>query len=105
MFVVQMVHQCADSAGHGADVIRLRIVKLGGVAMAAIVEGDDTAAILLQLGNPGWINPVHVLGRCKAVHEQDRIALAFIEIGDFNSAVVKTRHRSSTIWGKGSKAD
>jgi hypothetical protein len=27
------------------------------------------------------------------VHEEDWIALAFVEIGDFNSAVVKTRHR------------
>jgi hypothetical protein len=28
------------------------------------------------------------------VHENDGIALAFVEIGDFNSAVVEARHRS-----------
>jgi hypothetical protein len=33
------------------------------------------------------------------MHQQDRIALAFVEIGNFNSAVVKTRHRSFRILG------
>src|ERR1700716_917272 len=67
--------------------------------MAAIVERDDAAAVLLQFGNPGRIYPVHILARGKAMHEQDRIALAFVEIGNFNSAVVKTRHRSFRIFG------
>src|SRR4051812_1878491 len=69
--------------------------------MAAIVERDDAAAVLPQLGNPGRIHPVDVLGRGEAVHEQNRIALALVEIGDFNIAIVKTRHRSFVpCWGK-----
>src|ERR1700690_1199923 len=68
--------------------------------MAAIVERDDASAVLLQLRHPGRIHPVHVLGRCKAMYEQNRIALAFVEICDFNSAVMKTRHRSFHVLGK-----
>src|ERR1700712_1391819 len=60
--------------------------------MAAIVERDDAAAVLLQVGDPGRIDPVHVLAGGKAMHENDRIALAFVEIGYFDSAVVETRH-------------
>src|SRR5713226_6292734 len=69
--------------------------------MAAIVECDDAAAVFLQLRNPGRIYPVHILGRRKAVHEQDRIALAFVEVGNLNSAVMKTRHRLIRIFGRG----
>jgi len=68
--------------------------------MAAVVECDDAAAVFLQLRNPGRIHPVHILGRRKAMHEQDRIALAFVEVGNLNSAVVKTRHRSFHLFGK-----
>jgi hypothetical protein len=32
--------------------------------------------------------------------ENDRIALAFVEIGDFDSAVVKARHRWPHLPGK-----
>src|ERR1700712_1684498 len=66
--------------------------------MAAIVERDDAAAVLLQVGDPGRIDPVNVLARGKAVHEDDRIALAFVEIGNFNSAVVETRHWQFGFW-------
>ena len=45
----KMIHQRADIAGHGADVIRFGIVKFGGIAVAAIVERDDAAAVFLQL--------------------------------------------------------
>src|SRR5882724_6158937 len=45
---VQMIHQRADIAGHRTDVILLGIVELGGIAMAAIVERDDAAAVFLQ---------------------------------------------------------
>ena len=90
---VEMVHQRRDVAGHGADMIVLGIIELAGIAMAAIVERDDAAAAPLQLRDPGGIDPVDVLGRGKAVHQHDRIALALIEVGNFDGAVVKTRHR------------
>src|ERR1700743_2744560 len=67
--------------------------------MAAIVERDDAASVFLQLGNPGRIHPIDVLARGKAVHQQDRFALAFVEIGNFNSAVVKARHHQSVFSG------
>src|SRR5262249_29489631 len=50
-------------------------------------------------GNPGRIDPVDVLAGSKAVHQQDRIALTFVEIGNFNSAVVKTRHHRFHLLG------
>ena len=35
------------------------------------------------------------------MHENDRIALAFVEIGNFDSAVVKTRHHQFHFLGIG----
>ena len=81
------------------DLVLRGIVELCGIAMAAIVERDDAAAVLLQFGNPGRIDPVDVLARGEAVHEHNRIALAFVEIGNFNSAVVKTRHQAIPFFG------
>ncbi len=88
-----MIHQRDDIAGHDRDLIGRGVIELAEIAMAAIVERDDAAAVFSQFGDPGRINPVHILARGKAVHQQDRIALAFVEIGNFNFAVVKTRHR------------
>src|SRR4029077_10492721 len=94
-----MIHQRRDIGGHDGDLIGSRVVELGGLTMAAIVEGKDAAAAFLQLRNPGRINPVHVLSRGETMHEHDRIPLALVEIGNFNSAVMKTRHRSfRTLW-------
>src|ERR1700757_2990879 len=68
--------------------------------MAAIVERDDPAAVFLQLRDPGRIDPVDVFGRGKAVHQHDRIALAFVEIGNFDIAVMEVRHWHFRIWGE-----
>ena len=35
------------------------------------------------------------------MHENNRITLAFVEIGNFDSAVVKTRHHQFHLWGIG----
>ena len=43
----QMIHQCGDITGHGADVVLLGIVELAGIAMAAAVERDRAAAVFL----------------------------------------------------------
>ena len=90
----EMVHQRDDVAGHDRNGVVGGVVELCGFAMAAIVERDDAVAVLLQFRDPGRIDPVHVLGRGKAVHENDRRALAFVEIGDFDCAVVEARHRA-----------
>jgi hypothetical protein len=90
---IEMIHQRRDVARHDADMVLLGVVELAGIAMAAIVERDDAAAVFLQLRNPGRIDPVDILARRKAMHQHDRIALALVEIGNFNSAVVKARHR------------
>ena len=87
-----MIEQAPSVFGHDRGAITLRVVQLLALPMPPIVEGNDAAAVFLQFGNPGRINPVDVLRRRKAVDEKDRIALAFIEIGNFNGAVVKARH-------------
>ena len=87
-----MIHQRDDVAGHDGDLVLRGIVELCGFAVAAIIQRDDAAAIFPQFGNPAGIDPVDILGRGKAVHQQDRIALAFVEIGNFNGAVMKARH-------------
>ena len=46
---LQMIHQRADVTGHGADVIRFRVIEFGGIAVAAIVERDHAAAAFLEL--------------------------------------------------------
>ena len=47
--------------------------------------------------HPGRIDPVHILGRGKAVHQNDGIALAFVEIGNLDPGIVETRHELSLI--------
>jgi hypothetical protein len=98
-FDLQMIQQRDDVTCHDRNFVARRIVELFGIAMAAIVERDDAAAIFPQIGNPGRIDPVDVLAGGKAVHENDRITLAFVEIGNFDSAVVKTRHRQFRYLG------
>jgi hypothetical protein len=90
---LQMIHQSRDIARHDAEFILRGVIQLCGIAVTAIVEGDDATAAFLQVRNPGRIDPVHVLAGGKPVHQHNRIALAFVEIGNFNSAVMKTRHR------------
>src|SRR5258707_12811953 len=93
-----MIHQREDVVGHNSELVLRGVIQFCGIAMAAIVERDDAAAVLLQVGDPGRIDPVDVLARGKAMHEQNRIALAFVEIGNFNSAVVETRHWQFRFW-------
>ncbi|KRR26010.1 hypothetical protein CQ13_23645 [Bradyrhizobium retamae] len=88
----QIIQQRDDVTCHDRNFVSSGIVELIGIAMAAIVERDHAAAVFPQIGNPGRINPIHVLAGGKAMHEDDRIALAFVEISNFDSAVVKTRH-------------
>src|SRR6185437_584577 len=95
-----MIHQRDDVARHDGNRIFRGLVELGGLAMAAIIERDDAAAVLPQLRDPGRIDPVDVLGRRKAVHEHDRIALALIEIGNFDIAMVEARHSHFRVWGE-----
>src|SRR5690606_25356973 len=63
-------------------------------------ERDHTAPCLGECGDPGRIRPVDVLARCKTVHEKNRFAFSFVEISDFNGAVVKTRHGTFQMVGR-----
>ena len=80
---------------------RLGVLAERQMRSGAIVERDRPVPVLAQLRHPGRIHPVHILGRRKTVHQQDRIALAFVEVGNLNSAVMKTRHRFIRISRRG----
>ncbi len=56
--------------------------------MAAIVERDGAPAGAGQRRDPAGMQPVHLLGRGKAVHQHDRLALPFVEIGDLDAVVL-----------------
>ena len=60
--------------------------------MAAIVERDHATAIGDESLNPASIDPVDLLGRAEAMNQNDRIALALIEIVDQDRTVAERRH-------------
>ena len=69
-----------------------RIVELGRFAVAAIVERDDTPAGAGQCRDPAGMNPIGRGVRRKAMHQDDRLPLAFIQEGKLDIAVMETLH-------------
>ena len=63
--------------------------------MAAIIQCNDAAAGTAQRRRPSGIDPVHFFVGRKAVDEHDRVAVAFINEGDFNVAVHEMLHDAS----------
>jgi hypothetical protein len=91
----KVIEQRAHILRHQLAVIGSRIVKLGRLAVAAIVERDDTAAGADERRDPAGIDPVHLFVGGKAVDEHDRLALPFVEIGDLHFAVHEIRHQAT----------
>ena len=73
---------------------RLRSAILGGIGIGLIEGGGpgESVAVAPQRGGPAGHHPVRLLVGGKAVHEHDRIALAFVEIGDRDVSIVECRH-------------
>ena len=46
----------------------------------------------VERSHPARMDPVHLGVRSKTMHENDRLALAFIEKGDLDSIVLEARH-------------
>ena len=78
----KMIEQRKHIARHEFRVVERRIVELDGGTVTAIVERDDAAAGALKRRQPARIDPVHLFVGREAVNEDDRVALALIEIGD-----------------------
>ena len=91
-FEAEMGDQRRDVAGHQVGVVVGRIVQLGRLAVAAIVERDDAAIVARQRRDPAGLHPVHLRVRGKAVHQHDRLARALVEIGDLDVSVPESRH-------------
>ncbi len=90
-----MVEQGAHVVGHRGGVVGGGLVELARMAMAAVVERDDAAPGAGQRANPARADPVHLLGRGETVHQHDRLgvrAIAFVEIGDLDRAIMERRH-------------
>jgi hypothetical protein len=87
-----MIEQRSDIAGHAGAVIGGRIVELARGAMSAIVERDDAPSSLDESCDPAGIDPIHVRGGSKTVHEDDRLAFSFVQKSDFDRVVLKTLH-------------
>ena len=85
-----MIHQRADVFRHVGAIVLLNLVEFCGFAMAAIVERNHPAASLGKCIDPAGIDPVHFLGRTKAVHQHNRFAAAFsIKVGDLDRAMME----------------
>src|SRR5262249_21692592 len=73
-----------------------------GLAVAADVERDRAAACPGEGRDPAGLHPVHLLGRGKAVDENDRLARALVEKGNLHGSVLKARHaRHEPEWEGG----
>ena len=83
-----MLDQRRNVACHDVGVIVRRIVQLARLAVPAIVERDHPAAVAPQRRGPAGHHPVHLLVGGKAVHQDDRIALAFVEIRDLDVTIL-----------------
>ena len=79
-------------AGHLGGVIVGRLVELARLAMAAVVERNHAFSGARQGRNPGRLHPVDLLGGGETVDEHDRLALALVEVRQFNGVVGETRH-------------
>src|SRR5947199_7915234 len=60
--------------------------------MAAVVERDDAALVACQGRDPGGLHPVRLLVGGKAMDQDDRLALASVEIRDLDVIVLECRH-------------
>ena len=89
----EMIEQRAHIVRHQRHRIVGGIVQLAGGAVAAVVERDGAAAGAGERTHPSGIDPVHLLGRGKAVHQDDGLALAFVEISDLDFAMSEIWHR------------
>jgi hypothetical protein len=89
---IEIIEQRTHVLRHEAAVIGGRVVKLRRSAMTAVVESDDAAAGARQRRHPAGIDPVHLLVGGEAVHEHDRLALAFVEKGNVDVAMSEMRH-------------
>ena len=89
----EMIEQRAHIVRHQRHRIVGGIVQLAGGAVAAVVERDGAAAGAGERTHPAGIDPVHLLGRGKAVDENDGFTLALVEISDLDFAMSETWHR------------
>ena len=90
--MLEMIEQRAHVASHCGGVILGGIVELARLAVAAIVERDHAPAGAGQRRDPAGMDPVHLLGGGKAVHQHDRFALPLVKEGEFHGTVMEGGH-------------
>src|SRR5262245_65903260 len=60
--------------------------------MAAIVIGDDAIAVAAEQADPTGIKPVVLDARCEAMHQQHRVAGAFVDEADAYAVRIEAVH-------------
>src|SRR5713101_4930810 len=95
----EVVEQGNDVFDHPFGVIIGGIVELARPAVAAVVQRDGAPAGAAQRRHPPRIDPIDFLGRGEAVHEHDRLAVAFVEKRDLDLAVPEALHGGSDVIG------
>src|SRR5437763_59788 len=70
-----------------------QIVEFCGLAVAAIIERDHAAVVAHERRDPAGLHPVDLLVGGKAMHQDDRLARALVEIGDLDVTMCESRHQ------------
>src|SRR5208282_5060100 len=91
----EMVEERTYIVSHDGAVIGSGVIELCRLAMTAIVERDDAAPGARERGHPAGKDPIHLLVGRKAMHEHNRLALAFVEKGNFHVVMREARHAVS----------
>ena len=91
-FEAEMPDQRRDIGRHHVGVVVGRIVKLGRLAMPAIVERDDAAVVARERRDPAGLHPVDLLVGGETVHQDDRIAGTLVEIDDLDISMFEAWH-------------
>src|SRR6185437_7686415 len=94
---LDMIEQRPHVLRHDCAVISRRIVRLARCPMPTIVERDHAPSGARQRRHPAGRNPIYFLGGSKTMHQHDRLAFAFVEVGDLDIAMTKEWHNGSNV--------
>src|SRR5688572_8499072 len=64
--------------------------------MSPVVKRDHAAPRARQRRGPARAHPIHFFVGSKSMHKRNRVALAFIEKGDLDRAMLKSWHQAES---------
>ena len=93
----KMIEQSSHILRHDGAVIGGGLVNLAGCAVAAVVERDRATPGACQCRHPAGHDPIDLFVGRKTVNEDDRVARAFVNKGDFHPVVRRKLWHRGTI--------